>query len=260
MPPILWPTQKKRNAMTDAKESMPCQSDFGAGSELRFSACGRGWRLRRADMEELWAAMSEDDPGWKRDERLPYWAELWPSSLALAAWLEDRRGDIAGCACLDLGCGLGFTALVGQWLGGRVMGMDYDAEALEYARLNARLNAVPGVTWTLMDWREPTLEEGSIHRVWAADIVYEQRFAAPVAAFLAHVLSPGGTAWIAEPGRTVFRALLDEAPAHGLSCAKVSFRPTWPLTAQTVPVPVSIWEIRRTTDSGTGCVKSPPKD
>lgn len=257
--------------MTEAATSMPRQSDFGtdsgacsgadpgAASELRFSACGRDWRLRRADMEALWAAMSEDDPGWQMDERLPYWAELWPSSLALAAWLEDRRGDIAGRACLDLGCGLGFTALVGQWLGGRVTGMDYDADALNYARANARLNAVPGVTWTLMDWREPTLEAGCIQRAWAADIVYEQRFAAPVAAFLAHVLAPDGTAWIAEPGRTVFRALLDELPAHGLSFARVRLTPTWPLTAQAVPVPVSIWEIRRTAGSEAGGVTRSPK-
>lgn len=213
--------------------------------ELCFDACGRSWRLRRADMEALWDAMNEDDPGWREDERLPYWADLWPSSLALAAWLADRRADIAGRACLDMGCGLGFTALVGQWLGGRVTGMDYDADALAYARLNADLNAVSGVTWTLMDWRAPTLKQGSVNRAWAADIVYEQRFAAPVAAFLAHILAPDGTAWIAEPGRAVFRALLDELPARGLSFAKVRFAPTWPLTPQAVPVPVTIWEIRR---------------
>lgn len=214
-------------------------------SELRFDACGRSWRLRRADLEALWTAMSENDPGWREDERLPYWAELWPSSLALAAWLADRRCDIAGRVCLDMGCGLGFTALVGQWLGGRVMGMDYDADALAYARVNAELNTVPGVTWTVMDWRAPTLGPGGVDRVWAADIVYEQRFAAPVAAFLAHVLAPDGLAWVAEPGRAVFRALLDALPGHGLTFTRARQVPTWPLTSQAVPVPVTIWEIRR---------------
>lgn len=218
-------------------------------SELCFDACGRSWRLRRADMDALWAAMNEDDPGWREDERLPYGADLWPSSLALADWLAERRADIAGRACLDVGCGLGFTALVGQWLGGRVIGMDHDANALAYARINAELNAVSGVTWTVMDWRAPALKPGGVYRAWAADIVYEQRFAAPVAAFLAHILAADGAAWIAEPGRTVFRALLDELPAHGLSSARVCFAPTWPLIPQAVPVPVTIWEIRRTTDS-----------
>lgn len=227
--------------MADSAAPVPSLS----ASELCFEACGRSWRLRRADLEALWTAMSEDDPGWREDERLPYWADLWPSSLTLAAWLADRRADIADRACLDVGCGLGFTALVGQWLGGRVTGMDYDADALAYARINAELNAVSGVTWTIMDWRAPTLEPGVVDRAWAADIVYEQRFAAPVAAFLAHILATDGAAWIAEPGRAVFRALLDELPAHGLSFSKACFTPTWPLTPQAVPVPVTIWEIRR---------------
>lgn len=224
---------------------MPGPAPCLSSPELRFESCGRAWRVRRADPEALWSAMSEDAPGWQEDERLPYWAELWPSSLALAAWLADRRADIAGRACLDAGCGLGFTALAGQWLGGRVMGMDYDADALAYARLNAELNAVPGVTWIVMDWRAPALKPGSVDRLWAADIVYEQRFAAPVAAFLAHALAPGGTAWIAEPGRAVFRALLDALPAHGLRFARVRLASTWPLTPQAVPVPVAIWEISR---------------
>lgn len=223
----------------------PCQQ-----TALTFEACGRSWRLRRADMEALWESMTEAAPqereGWEEDERLPYWAELWPSSLALAAWLADNQTGIAGKVCLDIGCGLGFTALVGQWLGGRVIGMDYEAEALRYARINAELNAVPGVAWTVMDWRKPALRPGSIERAWAGDIVYERRFAEPVAAFLADVLTPDGVAWIAEPGRAVFRSLLDELPCHGLAFAKARFAPTWPLTPQEVPAPVTIWEISRT--------------
>ena len=217
-----------------------------AKADLLFEACGRSWRLRRADMETLWENMSSDDPAWKQDERLPYWAELWPSSLALADWLKVQKDRFSGRLCLDVGCGLGFTALVGQWLGGRVIAMDYEADALTYARLNAELNTIPGVLWTLMDWRKPALRPGCIEYLWAGDIVYERRFAAPVAAFLADVLSPDGTAWIAEPGRAVFRSLFDELPGHGLSFSQVHQTGIWPLTPQAVPVPVSIWEIRRT--------------
>lgn len=224
--------------------------------ELRLEACGRAWTLRRADMEALWESMTDENdprwPLWEKDERLPYWAELWPSSLALADWLADHRADIAGRACLDMGCGLGFTALAGQWLGGRVLGMDYDPEALRYARLNARLNAVDGVVWSVMDWREPALAPGCMERIWAGDIVYERRFARPVAAFLADVLAPDGVAWLAEPGRTVFSCVLEELPRHGLVAVRVRTVPTWPLTPQSVPVPVSLWEIRRNSGAAPG--------
>ena len=82
-----------------------------------MAAAGRQWRLTRAaDLEELWDAMTADPHNFE-DERLPYWTELWPSSVALAGWLAARQEEIAGRVCLDLGCGLGLTALVGQWLG-----------------------------------------------------------------------------------------------------------------------------------------------
>ena len=89
------------------------------GAWITVHCAGRGWRLERAaDLEALWDAMTEDAAAFE-DERIPYWAELWPSSLVLAEWLALRRADIAGRRCLDLGCGLGLTALVGQWLGAR---------------------------------------------------------------------------------------------------------------------------------------------
>ena len=77
---------------------------------LTVNACGRDWTLERAaDMEALWESMTE----FTEDERLPYWTELWPSSLVLADWLYQRRESLRGQPCLDLGCGIGLTALVG---------------------------------------------------------------------------------------------------------------------------------------------------
>lgn len=88
---------------------------------LTVNACGRDWTLERAaDMEALWESMTE----FTEDERLPYWTELWPSSLVLADWLYQRRESLRGQPCLDLGCGIGLTALVAQWLGANVIGMD----------------------------------------------------------------------------------------------------------------------------------------
>ncbi|MFQ9866829.1 MAG: hypothetical protein ACLRWP_07235 [Bilophila wadsworthia] len=69
---------------------------------LTVNACGRDWTLERAaDMEALWESMTE----FTEDERLPYWTELWPSSLVLADWLYQRRESLRGQPCLDLGCG-----------------------------------------------------------------------------------------------------------------------------------------------------------
>ena len=74
-----------------------------------FQSCGRIWHIRRADMDKLWADMDQKKGG---EDRLPYWNEIWPSSLALAGWLAEMQDDIKGKPCLDMGCGLGFTALL----------------------------------------------------------------------------------------------------------------------------------------------------
>ena len=207
-----------------------------------FQSCGRIWHIRRADMDKLWADMDQKEGG---EDRLPYWNEIWPSSLALAGWLAEMQDDIRGKNCLDMGCGLGFTALLGQWLGACVTGMDYEAEALRYAEINAHLNAVEGVRFEVMDWRTPTLPPESFDRIWAGDIMYEKDFAGPIAAFLASMLKSGGRAWISEPGRDVFHHLLDTLPAHRLRHKRICSLPVSPLTEQDVPVPVTIWEITR---------------
>lgn len=205
-----------------------------------FQSCGRIWHIRRADMDKLWAAMDE-----KEGQEAPYWNEIWPSSLALAGWLAEMQDDIKGRSCLDMGCGLGFTALLGQWLGAEVTAMDYEKEALEYAKINAVLNGIEGVNFTVMDWRNPTFPPESFSRIWAGDIMYKKDFAGPIAAFLASMLPRGGRAWISEPGRDVFHHLLDILPDHGLRHKRLCTLPVSPLTEQDVPVPVSIWEIAR---------------
>jgi predicted nicotinamide N-methyase len=207
-----------------------------------FQSCGWIWHIRRADMDKLWEAMTERQ---ENEDRLPYWNEVWPSSLALAGWLAEMQDDIRGKNCLDMGCGLGFTALMGCRLGAHVTGIDYEAEALEYARINEKLNDLSGVRWKVMDWRMPTLPPASFDRIWAGDIMYEKEFAIPIAAFLSGMLRPGGRAWIAEPGRDIFHHLLDILPEKHLSSRRICSLPVMPLTPQENSVMITIWEIAK---------------
>ena len=210
-----------------------------------MAAAGRQWRLTRAaDLEELWDAMTADPHNFE-DERLPYWTELWPSSVALAGWLAARQEEIAGRVCLDLGCGLGLTALVGQWLGARVTAVDYEEAALHFASRNAALNGVTQPCWALMDWRRPAVRARSMARIWGGDIMYEQRFAAPVLDFLEYALAEGGAAWVAEPSRAVydtFRSMLVNRRWAGRCVWEKNIEALYP---QERPVPVRIWEIHR---------------
>ena len=74
----------------------------------------------------------EDD--FVRDERLPYWADLWPSARILADELAVMR--LAGQRVLELGCGLGVVAIGAALAGAEVTATDYYDDALEFAALN----------------------------------------------------------------------------------------------------------------------------
>ncbi|MGE4298980.1 MAG: methyltransferase [Desulfovibrionaceae bacterium] len=223
-----------------------------ARQALLVPACGRTWRVERvADLETLWAAIGDDDDPFLEDERLPYWVELWPSSLALADWLYAQRERIAGRTCLDMGCGLGLTAMVGAHLGARVVAMDYEWPAVCFARHNAVRNlaspaALPCVAQ--MDWRAPAVRRGAFSRLWAGDVMYEKRFIEPVAAFLDHALAPDGVAWVAEPDRNVYKEFREHMAGRGWHCEKrhtARREPIPPDPTRTVLTTVNIWELAR---------------
>ena len=92
------------------------------------------------------------------DERLPYWAELWTSAIALARALRTNA-DLKGKSLLDLGCGLGLTGIAAAQAGAHVTMTDYDDDALLFARWNLRSNLTPSelsrVEVRKLDWRQP---------------------------------------------------------------------------------------------------------
>ncbi len=215
---------------------------------IHVRVCGRDFELHRAaDLEELWDAMTQQErvSSFEDDERLPYWTELWPSSVALCGWLYEQRERIIGARCLDVGCGLGLTALVGQWLGGQVIAMDYEEDALHFAHKNALVNDIPQPLWTTMDWRRPALQQASIDFLWGGDIMYERGFVHPVLNFIDYALAKNGVAWIAEPNRSVYEFFRAEILRRNWIAKRVYEAPIEALYAQDVPVKVQVWELRR---------------
>src|SRR3954454_8753021 len=110
--------------------------------------------LRPRDSDELLAEEAFD-----HEELLPYWAEMWPSSVALAQTVGAHA--LRGARVLELGCGLGLTSIAATRAGGRVLATDWSAEALRFTSDNAARNEVQ-VETMLVDWNAPQaiLERG----------------------------------------------------------------------------------------------------
>lgn len=171
---------------------------------------GRLVRLLRPVNPE--ALISEDD--FARDERLPYWADLWPSARVLADSLVVEPGD--GRALLELGCGLGWAAIGAIKAGFTVTATDYYEDALHFTRVNAFAATGSAPRTRHVDWRALPGDLGTFDTVVAADVLYERPYAALVADAIARTLAPHGQAIVTDPGRVVAGDFLDECRSRGL--------------------------------------------
>ncbi len=219
---------------------------------INLNLLNRSWTVLRADMEVLWDEMVETSQDkaklskWLEDERLPYYAELWASSLALCNWLGKIQKEIQGKNCLDLGCGLGLTTLCASYLGAKVLGVDYEENAIILAKKNAEINGFVlgnGLSFQMMDWREPNISPNSFDFIWAADIVYERSFINPIIDFLEYALKPKAKFYIAEPGRSIFDDFPRELIRRKFQVKKVHFEKTKLIEPYVPEASVNIWEI-----------------
>ena len=154
------------------------------------------------DAEEL-----IDEGAFEHEEFLPYWAELWPSAVALARALGERELD--GSRVLELGCGLALPSIVAARRGAEVVATDWSPDALTFASRNAARNGVELET-LLAAWERPALlvERGPWPLVVAADVLYERRNVEPLLDLLPRL---GREVLLADPGRPALRAFLDGA-------------------------------------------------
>jgi predicted nicotinamide N-methyase len=145
-----------------------------------------------------------DEEAFDEDEFLPYWAELWPSGLALARVVAGL--DLAGRRALELGAGLGLPSLAAALRGGDVLATDWADDAVELLRENAGRNGLV-LRAAQVRWDEPQslLDGAPWDLVLCADVLYEQRNADLLLELLPRL---GGELLLADPGRPFAAAFL----------------------------------------------------
>lgn len=193
-------------------------AELEARLERRFRTRETVIDLERRQVKILHPANADDlisEEDFIRDERMPYWADLWPSSLMLSRAMVNENGR--GAPLLELGCGAGLVSVASAIAGYDVLASDYYDDALQFTRVNVERN-LPGQTVRTreVDWRTMPADLGCFPRVIAADVLYEPSYGDLVANAIADTLADDGHATVADPGRLSRQSFIDAATELGL--------------------------------------------
>jgi 2-polyprenyl-3-methyl-5-hydroxy-6-metoxy-1,4-benzoquinol methylase len=166
-----------------------------------------------------------------------------------------RRSEVAGAAALELGCGLGITAIAALQASSALTVIDCFAEALAYCRYNTLRNAGAEPRTLLADWRTEAgqrllVAAGPFDLVLAADVLYEPDDVEPLLRLVPRLLHPDGRFWLAEPGRATSARFVAAAQERGWPAAPpIAFEREWPGAAGFAQVTVHRYAGARSPES-----------
>lgn len=201
---------------------MSCGEELTADLERRFRVVsetikvgGEFFHMLRPDSAD--DLISEED--FAGDERLPYWAAIWPSSIILAT--EIAAGTLSAARApkrtLELGCGVGVVTTAAMKAGLDVTATDYYDPALEFTRANTCRNVEREAKTRMVNWRELPTDLGRFDLILASDVLYEREYAGLLPRVFDKLLQFDGHAIIADPGRV-------STPAFLYACKLAGFR------------------------------------
>lgn len=184
--------------------------------------------FQQVDMESAWnqlIAQGKDHIDYT-DERIPYWADVWPSSIALAQVLIRNSNLVTDCTCCEIGCGAGIPGIVAGLFGASVLLTDYVEEACAIARHNWELNQSVPAPVQQLDWRNPG-DEILCNLLIASDVAYEKRNWAALLHCFDSCLQNGGTVLLSDPGRDLSKPFFQILVEQGVVVRHLKEQINW---------------------------------
>ena len=177
-----------------------------------------------------------------KDERLPYWADIWPSSTVLAAHMVGlkKTGVRRSRKGLELGCGVGLVTTAAMIADYDMLATDYYTDALAFTRANAWRETRKSPEARMIDWRAFPEEVRGFDLILASDVLYEKEYARLLPGIFKRALAPGGMVIVADPGRIGVPEFIDECRTQGL---EIRSKVTHPFDVGEIHQKIDLYEI-----------------
>ncbi len=166
-------------------------------------------------IEDFLDSVAEDDD--LNEDKIPYWSELWPSSLMLGKFILTHPHIFREKRCLDLGCGLGLVSMALKLSQAIVYSQDIMFESLVFLKNNFSKNKIPYPVCIQGDWRYPCFKKNSLDIIVASDVLYERRFHVPILTFINYTLKQSGAVYITTPKREGAWDFFKKATSYNLT-------------------------------------------
>jgi len=167
----------------------------------------------------------------------PLWAKIWKASWVLSGYLADLPSDV-NKRLLEIGAGVGLVSIVAATFGHQITMTEYNPDALNFARANARLNNCPDLPIKKLDWNHPRLRD-QFDLIVASEVTYNEENFFPLIRFFKSNLKPGGEIILAseirESGKDLFRLFKSD---FDITVAKKTLR------SETVVIPIVLLKMR----------------
>ncbi|GFZ83269.1 methyltransferase type 12 [Pseudohongiella nitratireducens] len=129
----------------------------------------------------------------------PLFGVIWPSSLVLAHYIQDR--GVGSKRVLEVGCGMALTSLLLNKQGADISATDYHPEVQAYMVRNTLLNNNPDIAFERVDWADTTDQLGKFDMIIGSDLLYEDEHTALLSDFILRHANDHCEVIIVDPGR-----------------------------------------------------------
>jgi predicted nicotinamide N-methyase len=139
----------------------------------------------------------------------PYWAKVWPASLALCTFIADQPHFIQNKKVLELAAGLGLPSLLSSQLATEVICSDYINEAVETMQTSIEHNKLLNVHSQLLDWNHlPADLKTDI--LLLSDINYDPEVFESLFQLIEQFIKAGTTILLATPQRIMAKPFIEQ--------------------------------------------------